>query len=164
MVFPPHSKRAFITLSYDEEWQFSKLQIRCKVHSIFYLGLTYHIGSVQMISIQQTPTNSWSKALFLLMHSNFRDRGCTKILRTMHIQCGPSMMDSVDLYPSKPAIDITIDILFYSMMSMIDITLMMADRYPFYYMMQMIDITLIMADRYPFLLYDVDDRYHFDNV
>ena len=45
------------------------------------------------------------------------------------------MMDSVDLYPSKPAIDITIDILFYSMMSMIDITLMMADRYPFYYMM-----------------------------
>ena len=56
-------------------------------------------------------------------------------LTARHIQCGPSMMDSVDLYPSKPAIDITIDILFYSMMSMIDITLMMADRYPFYYMM-----------------------------
>ena len=54
------------------------------------------------------------------------------------------MMDSVDLYPSKPPIDITIDILFY-------------------YMMSMIDITLITADRYPFLLYDVDDRYHFDN-
>ena len=31
----------------------------------------------------------------------------------INIQCGPSMMDSVDLYPSKPPIDITIDILFY---------------------------------------------------
>ena len=58
------------------------------------------------------------------------------------------MMDSVDLYPSKPPIDITIDIT-------IDIL--------FYYMMSMIDITLITTDRYPFLLYDVDDRYHFDN-
>ena len=43
------------------------------------------------------------------------------------------MMDSVDLYPSKPPIDITIDILFYySKIWTIDITFdNLADRYPF---------------------------------
>ena len=57
------------------------------------------------------------------------------------VQCGPSMMDSVDLYPSKPPIDITIDILFY------------------YSKIWTIDITIDnLADRYPFGL---DDRYHF---
>ena len=58
-----------------------------------------------------------------------------------YVQCGPSMMDSVDLYPSKTPIDITIDILFY------------------YSKIWTIDITFDnLADRYPFGL---DDRYHF---
>ena len=67
------------------------------------------------------------------------------------------MMDSGDLYPSKPPIDITIDILFYySKIWTIDITFdNLADRYPFGWTIDIIFDNL--ADRYPFGVYYILD-------